>query len=266
MRNALTTLMMLGTVMFLAVPVVADWDPGDGHQMHFPQLPDETGWDINMTTIVDYPPPTPLADDFLCTETGPITGIHLWASVRDGDDTRPFQMDHIEVRIRADIPAAISPTGYSMPGQELWYWEPDQTWPQVDIYPETLEGWWDPLSGRVVPEDHSRYHQYNFEIPEAEAYVQEEGTIYWLDVAFTSYLNQILFTGPVGWKTSQDHWNDVAVYWDPANAQWMRLFDPVTTERLDLAFVITPEPSTLLLVTFGLLGLLAYPWRRCLAR
>ena len=203
---------ILTVVLAFVATTLGDWAPGDGHKMHFPQLPDETGWDINMTTVVDVEPPTPLADDFLCRETGPITGIHLWASVQNGDADLAFQMDHIEVRIRADIPAAISPTGYSMPGEELWYWEPNRGRPQTDIHPTTREGWWDPLRDIVIPDDHSRYHQYNFEIPEAEAYVQKEGAIYWLDVAFTSYLNQTLFTGPVGWKTSQDHWQDVAVY------------------------------------------------------
>ena len=32
--------------MLLIFPsmALADWDPGDGHKMHFPQLPDPLGW------------------------------------------------------------------------------------------------------------------------------------------------------------------------------------------------------------------------------
>ena len=26
---------------------MADWVPADGHKMHYPQLPDEAGWDVN---------------------------------------------------------------------------------------------------------------------------------------------------------------------------------------------------------------------------
>ena len=29
---------------------LADWDPGDGHKMHFPQLSDANGWDIEMVS------------------------------------------------------------------------------------------------------------------------------------------------------------------------------------------------------------------------
>ena len=250
------TILMIAAISIAAGSALADWNPGDGSKMHFPQLPDETGWDVNMTRIVDYPPLTPLADDFRCTWTGPITGIHLWASVRNGDVDLPFRMDHVEIRIREDIPASQSSTGYSMPGRELWVYTP-RSWSQrVDINSETWEGWWDPIEGTVIEQDHHRYHQLNFDIPEAEAFPQEEGTIYWLEVACASYLNQTVLTGPLGWKTSQDHWNDVAVYWEPTNAQWLRLFDPVNGERLDLAFVITPEPATMTLLALGGLAML----------
>ena len=55
-----------------------DWQRGDPHKMHWPQLPDlsANGMDIDaMQTI--------LADDFTCTATGPITGIHVWGSFAD---------------------------------------------------------------------------------------------------------------------------------------------------------------------------------------
>ncbi len=61
-------------------------------------------------------------------------------------------------------------------------------------------------------------------------------------------------SGEIGWKTSLNHWQDAAVYWDGG---WNQLTD------LDLAFVITPEPSTLaMLLGGGLIGLLAYCVRR----
>jgi hypothetical protein len=52
---------------------VGDWYPGDGHKMHYPQLPDPFGWDI---CVYDQW----VADDFQCSEDGPIKDIHLWCS------------------------------------------------------------------------------------------------------------------------------------------------------------------------------------------
>ena len=63
---------------FLVAPVLADWDPGDGHKMHFPQLPDEEGWDVNATF------PKVLADDWTCSGTGWVEDIHFWGSWRHG--------------------------------------------------------------------------------------------------------------------------------------------------------------------------------------
>jgi hypothetical protein len=43
------------------------WD----HKMHFPQLPDPTGWDVKAGC---------LEDDWECSETGYVTDIHFWGS------------------------------------------------------------------------------------------------------------------------------------------------------------------------------------------
>ena len=67
-------------VALYAAPARADWQPGDGHKMHFPQLPDEDGWDVNATMGVC------LADDWMCSETGPVEDIHFWGSWKHGDD------------------------------------------------------------------------------------------------------------------------------------------------------------------------------------
>ena len=64
-------------VLMLAVPTLADWD--SSIPAKWVQEPDLTtsGIDINCSPNVgDYI----LADDFECTETGLITGIHIWGS------------------------------------------------------------------------------------------------------------------------------------------------------------------------------------------
>ena len=47
-----------------------------------------------------------------------------------------------------------------------------------------------------------------------------------------------------GWKTSQDHWNDDAAWYDDVGDDWIELYDPVleVPVSLDMAFVITSPP------------------------
>ena len=60
-------------LVFVAGTAVADWQPGAPHKMHFPQLPDPVGWDVH---VEDYY----VADDFECSESGPLRDIHFWIS------------------------------------------------------------------------------------------------------------------------------------------------------------------------------------------
>ena len=48
--------------------------------MHFPQLPDPNGWDVSLMQ------PRIIADDWLCTGTGPVSDIHGWISVQEDAD------------------------------------------------------------------------------------------------------------------------------------------------------------------------------------
>ncbi len=192
------------------------WIPGDPHKMHYPQLPDEAGWDVNATE------PLVLADDFECTQTGWIQDLHWWGSWKHGEETF---IQYFAVAIAADIPASESPTGYSMPGETLREWYIYEYNP-VPIDPPTAEGWYDPSIGLVIPDDHQSYYQYNvcFEDP-AEWFWQDSGTIYWLSISAvvedpTGYGYQW------GWKSSIDHWNDDAVwaFWGELN--WIDIWEP----------------------------------------
>src|SRR5580765_3296514 len=87
----------------------ADWDPGDPSK--WVQYPDiQNGMDVRPTF------PKILADDFLCTFSGPITDIHLWGSwLNDA----VYSGVGFHLSFHADIPAG--PTiPYSRPGPELW--------------------------------------------------------------------------------------------------------------------------------------------------
>ena len=218
---------------------IADWDPGDGHKMHFPQLPDEVGWDVRDTD------PEMLADDWECSQTGPVDDIHFWGSWRDLDGDQIGNVGNITefiVRIYTDIPADQNPFGYSMPGALLREWHFSFTDIQVRHVdpPLYLEGWYDPTllpPGDVVVNDHGDYWQYNIiNISEMviDPFVQIEGTIYWLSVS--AVVTAATPQPEWGWKTSIDHFNDDAVRWDPIDSRWVELFEPPRVNNFNVAF------------------------------
>ena len=245
-------------VMFAASAALADWDPGDGHKMHYPQMPDPLGWDVNFTE------PKILADDWRCSSSGPVKDIHFWFSSRYDE---PFQLMNIHVSIHEDVPAGGDNGTYSHPGNLLWEADFDPSQFTVRDWGSGQQGWYDPNPPVVVqPFDHFLIYQAN--IPRiADPFIQEVGKIYWLDLS-------VYAIGPgggqLGWKTSRDHFMDDAVWSDAFVAGdaigdvsgWNELRDPFTGESLDMAFVITPEPATLSVLVLGAMGILARRRRR----
>ncbi|MCC6679569.1 MAG: PEP-CTERM sorting domain-containing protein [Phycisphaeraceae bacterium] len=266
----------------LATTALADWNPGDSYKMHYPQLPDlQTGLDV-----LDGPylagPTQPLyskflADDFLCTETGPITDIHVWGSWLN--DVNPqfgaagVIGKNFQLAIYSDVPAV--PGGpYSHPGDLLWS---TTMIARERLYAPATEEFFDPNQNQIIGADTAAW-QYNFFIDPSEAFVQEAGKIYWLGVALSADVNgdgvvDLLDMSLMaqyapwayGWKTSRDKFNDDAVWVDydwfgsgtPTGVPtdplaWHELIHPFTGESLDLAFVITtPEPASLALLALG---------------
>lgn len=227
----------------------ADWDPGDGHKMHFPQLPDPNGWGVEWNLG------KPLADDWTCTQTGPVTDIHLWYARENDGDLGGF--DTIGVQIYADDRSGP----YSQPGDLLWeytFTEGDEDFCDVRLYGQGDQGWYDPAEGWYEEHNHQNIYQLNItdlsNHPNLDPFIQQEGEIYWLSVDVYPWSTDL------GWKTSLDHHEDDAVWYDPADG-WQELLDPITGESLDLAFVITPEPATLTLLGLG--SIAALRRRRC---
>lgn len=232
-----------------AVPAAADWDPGDPFKMHFPQLPDPHGWDVNMTD------PKVLADDWLCTETGPVSDIHFWFSIeRDDPQTLAALLAGgvVHASIHTDIPEG--PGGYSQPGELLWerdfFIGPDVT---IRDWGTGEQGWYEPNTGEARRPDHFFTYQANIEHI-VDPFIQELGTVYWLDLSIRGLPPNIL--NRVGWKTSLDHFRDDAVWGDFGIPDWHELRDPITQQSLDLAFVITPEPGSVVLLAAGVFVLL----------
>ena len=213
---------LVGTIfcIMLLFPSLAsaDWETGDGHKMHFPQMPDPTGWDVDFHDWF-------LADDWLCSESGPVKGIHFWISWR-GDEV--VDIPWISVSIYSDYPG--SP--YSHPLAELW----QKTYALGEYIVagpwDGVQGWYHPPN-EIIPQDHYLYYQINI-VDINYPFEQIAGEIYWLVIQMP-YLGYPIPS--VGWKTSLDHFNDAAVWGYPPD--WYPLYDPlIPTENLDFAFVI----------------------------
>jgi len=237
--RVITVAMFLLATAGIMSPARADWNVGDPYKMHYPQLPDPFGWDVNFTQ------PKVLADDWKCSETGPVSDVHLWFS---SHQDVPFDIFGVHLSIHADIPAGSGGLTYSMPGPELW--AADFAPPQfsVRLWGSGDQGWFDPPTF-VLPADHFQIWQLNIQNI-LNPFIQDQGQIYWLDVSVAT-------SGQLGWKTSLQHFNDDAVWSYLPGGNWQELIDPLTGQSLDMAFVITPEPTTLALVGMSLVGLLA---------
>ncbi len=221
------------------------------------QPPDlsNNGLDVNDTHYVlpTNLPPYLLADDFKCRSTGPLTDITIWGSWTNDYET-PSNL-WFTVSIHADIPAFL--TNHSRPGPLLWQqtFLPGQfgyQWVQLP-YP-LYEGWLTPPTNYFWPADHACF-QVDFHV-QTNAFVQTNGTIYWLDVQ--AHLPQPLGQQwPVfGWKTTprEYRWNDDAVWVnavEPYNGNaWKDLHYPpghpyylLPTNSIDLAFRLTSLES-----------------------
>lgn len=230
-RNRKTTAWLAG-VLALTMTMWADWP--NNNPTKWVQLPDLLqGVNIHATQ------PVILADDFLCTFTGPITDIHIWGSWLN-DVVDPMAV--FRLSIHPNIPAG--PGGWSVPGPALWSIIMPPT--GVGLWATANEGFFDPRTMMYLGVD-TQVWQYNFILPPDMAFVQQEGNIYWLNVS--AVLSPQAPPGALfGWKTTYQPWMDKAVWWldgtPPPNGEML---------PWDMAFAITtvPEPGPLALVGLG---------------
>lgn len=203
--------------------------PVETNAAKFIQWPDPNGLDVLATT------PIVLADDYVCTNTGPVTDIHVWCSWL-GD----YWSTNVSfwLGIWSDVPGSgtLFP---SHPGTLLW-----SNWFGPGQFGQYFTGtanelFYDPSTTNFLGAD-QQMHYYTFypTNPFLQHGTAAKPITYWLSVQAS------LPTGELyGWKTSTNHWNDDAVYGVAPDGtgpwQWTELRDPRYGDSLDLAFKIT---------------------------
>lgn len=178
-----------------------------GNITKFIQNPDPTvnGMDVlaGPTNVNGFA--TMLADDFICTQTGPISDIHIWGSwLNDLVDKRPT----FWIGIWSDVPRSNNVPSH--PGNLLWWQQFSPGQYRSSLFQTVgYESFYNPNPpARLMGADHQIW-QYDF-FPQ-DPFVQQ-GTpalphTYWLSVVASNVPNKFF-----GWKTTRDHYNDFAVY------------------------------------------------------
>jgi hypothetical protein len=191
-----------------------------------------------------------LADDFLCTNSGPITDIHLWGSwLHDQVDLNASYT----LTIWSDVPAPPTGGTFSHPGVPLW----SQTFTPGNYAicpgPSLQEGFYDPISttGLAFLGFSTNLYYLCFNVFPTNTFCQAgtptAQTNYWLSVSAQSASP----TAPdyFGWKSSSDAYGDAAVAANgfgpqPPPAAWYPLFDPSGTSPLNFAFKLTTATNS----------------------
>ena len=218
------TLLLCAVLLLFATAVMADWDQGDPHKMHFPQEPNPDGWDVCLHD-------QPIADDFVCSEDGPITDIHFWVSWTE--DINDFPNTEFKVEIWDDASGAPNTVQYS--------WSSLGGTGTFNIRGpyQGVQGWHCPTFNQSIYPDHQAFWQINIEqLP--EPFTQVAGTTYWLVIQAV----KAQWPPAVGWKTSLPSYtpypHQSPALWRDASGAWQ----PVLingTDVTDMAFVITND-------------------------
>jgi hypothetical protein len=241
--------------------MAAGGDGKAGAGAKWTQQPDLSDRGLDVDATADFPPtwpPVTVADDFLCTTTGPLTDITVWSSFFE-DQLPGNGVDSI--RFTLSIYRSLStypiPTGSSTPGESLWSRQFRTGEYSSGIFAENLrEGWYVPA---IEPPNYQSFAdtvcwKYDFSIDANDAFIQQgspdDPTVYWLAVQGFIVHPPGSQAARFGWKTSPDNWNDSAI-WTlgeelPSDFDsWNRLRypggHPLAGDNIDLAFEVSTQ-------------------------
>ena len=180
-----------------------------------------------------------LADDFLCTNTGPVTDIHFWGSWLNNIHGT---VTNFWIGIYSDVPAVTNAAGQivtpSHPGLLLW-----QQIFTLGQYAETpgltgQEYFYNPTNHVVTGGDtQAWYYCFYPANPFVQRGTTTNPTNYWLAVRAQLFPDASVF----GWKTSLVPYHDAAVWGTVSavglpNGDWQSMTNPVNNQPIDLSF------------------------------
>lgn len=178
--------------------------------------------------IPSIPPDQIVADDWRCREGKPITEVHFWGSYVDPDEQKHWEENNpgpprnllpstpgvgvFKLSIHEDVPPGADP--------DMPWSHPDPEGLLLDIevdFSEVLERYWDSIPHTNPDGEVWWEHKFYYIIRLKEPFPQEEGKVYWLNIAAKPLESSWVW----GWETSKDHWNDDAVRGDGVG--WVNL-------------------------------------------
>lgn len=221
--------------------------PVPGNVVKFRQNPDPSirGLDVLDSWLTNTGPATLLADDFICTRTGPVTDIHVWGSwLNDLVDYWPT----FWVGIWSDVPRSGNIP--SQPGQLLWWQQFSPGQYRASVQQKVpLEYFLDPNAPpHLLGQDHQIW-KYDFfpKTPFRQLGSPQLPKVYWLSVVTKTAPGRVF-----GWKTTPDQYNDFAVYsptlltfsgtYPMPTDQWRVITDDQGRKR-ELSFMLTTSQT-----------------------
>jgi hypothetical protein len=185
-----------------------------------------------------------LADDFRCTNSGPITDIHVWASWQFDV---PGNITNFVIGIYSDVPATTNLQGQittnSHPGNLLWWTNFPQGKFTFGFYTNAFEYYLNPTNNQGGAESQVWYYCF---FPTNNPFVQQGSptapTNYWL--AMRAQVADPNTNIIYGWKSSAIPYGDPAVWiMTPSlpgpGAKWNSITNPETHLPLHLSMVLT---------------------------